>query len=78
MSSNPLLHVKPHELPSQVALAFATAGHGEHELPHEVVEVSSAQVLPQRWKPTSHEKSHEAPLQIDTAFGGVLHGAQVL
>ncbi len=62
-------------MPSQVAVAFAGAAHGVHELvPHEAVLELLAQAPPHTWKPTLHEKPHDVPLQVADEFAGGAHG----
>jgi hypothetical protein len=45
----PGLQVKPHDLPSQVALPFAGFAHGVQEAPHVVVLVLATHCGPQAW-----------------------------
>lgn len=46
-----MLHAKPHEMPSHVALALGTDGHGPHAAPHVVDDVLLTHEAPHRWKP---------------------------
>lgn len=46
---------------------------GEHEVPHEEIDVSSAHVAPHAWKPESHVKPHTPPVQIALPFAGTGH-----
>jgi hypothetical protein len=75
---NPPLHVKPQLVPSHVAIAFAGGMHCVQLVPHDCVEVLSAQVPPQSWKPPLHVKPHVAPSHIAIAFAGGTHGVQLI
>jgi hypothetical protein len=68
------LHAKPHEVPSQVAVALAGTAHGVHIAPQVAGSVLAAQTPPQSWKPALHAKLQLVPLQVAVALAGALHG----
>lgn len=46
---NPVLHVKPHVAPSQVAVALPGGAHAEQDTPQELTLLSATHAPPQRW-----------------------------
>jgi len=72
------LHEKPHETPSQVAVAFAGgAGHATQETaPQEFTLVLLTQAPLQLWKPALQVNPHETPLQVAVALAGGTHAVQ--
>jgi hypothetical protein len=72
----PELQLRPHDVPSHVAVPLVVPGHAVHEDPQPLTEVFATQALPHRWYPTLQVKSHAVPLQIGVAFAGVVQVAQ--
>jgi len=54
-------HTKPQLVPSHVATACGSTGHGAQAAPHVEALTSLAHAVPQRWKLESHVRPH-APL----------------
>jgi hypothetical protein len=51
----------PQRAATQVAVPLSGAGHGLHEVPHDVVAVFDAQMVPQAWVPTGHMNAQRPP-----------------
>jgi hypothetical protein len=67
--------MKPHAVPSQVAVPLAGAVHAVHEdEPQLLTLVLATQVDPHRWKPLLHAKPQLVPLQVAVALAGAVHG----
>jgi hypothetical protein len=68
------LHVKPQLVPLHVAVAFAGAEHGVHDVPQVLTLVSSTQAPEQSWKPLTHENPHAAgvPPHVGIALATVV------
>lgn len=45
----PALHVKPHDVPSQVATEFAGGTHAEHDAPQFAIDVLFTHAAPHWW-----------------------------
>jgi hypothetical protein len=61
----------PHDVPSQVAVPFAGAGHAVHDDgPQLDTAMLLTQAPPQSWNPVMHVKPQEMPSQVATALGG--------
>jgi hypothetical protein len=72
-------HRPPQVVPSHVASPPVGATHGVHDVPHVVGNLSSAQTLPQRWKPALQVKPQVAPSQVAlAALAGMGQGAQLV
>jgi hypothetical protein len=71
----PLPQVKPHAVPSQVAVELAGGVQAEHDVvPQLATAVLDTQVEPHTWKPELQAKPHVVPLQVAVAFVGAVHG----
>lgn len=75
----PGLQVMPQFIPSQVVVAFPSAGHGVQLLvPHEATSVFSTHALPHRCEPLRQESTHIPLLQLVVPFvGGGGHTVQL-
>ena len=66
--------VKPHEVPSQVAVAFAGGVQAVHDVaPQLEVLPFETHALPHRWKPALQVKPHLVPSQVGLALAGAAH-----
>ena len=64
--------MKPHDVPSQVAVAFAGGAQAVHDVaPQLDVLPFETHPVPHRWKPVLQVKPHAVPLQVAVAFAGV-------
>jgi hypothetical protein len=70
----PVGHWPPQTVPSQVAVPLVGAGHAVHEDPHELVDWSLAQVVPQTWYPALQVKPHFVPSHVAVPCAGVTQG----
>ena len=67
--------VKPHAVPSQVAVPLAGAVHAVHDdAPQLPTLVLATQVEPHRWNPLLHAKPQLVPLHVALALVGAVHG----
>lgn len=67
--------MKPHAVPSHVAVPLTGATHGVHREPQLFTSVLATHTPPQRWYPASQEKPHKPAMQVAVAFaGGTAHG----
>jgi hypothetical protein len=67
--------VKPHAVPSQVAVPLAGAVHAvQDDEPQLLTLVLATQAVPHRWYPLLHAKPQLVPLQVAVAFAGAVHG----
>jgi hypothetical protein len=69
----PALHVKSQLAPSQVAVAFAGAVQGVHELPQLAIDVFERHWPEQSWKPLLHATPQLVPSQVAVPSGGAWH-----
>jgi len=67
------VQVNPHDVPLQVAVAFAGGTHGVHDVPQVLVLEFEEQVPLQLWKPLLQAKPHEVPSQVAVALVGAEH-----
>ena len=72
------MQVNPQLVPLQVALPFVGTAQAVQDAPHVRIEVLSAQVLPQAWKPVLHATPQLVPSQVAVPFVGVAQGVQEL
>ena len=64
--------MKPHVVPSQVALAFDGGVQAVHDVaPQLDVMPFETHAVPHRWKPLLHVEPHWVPSQVAVAFAGV-------
>jgi hypothetical protein len=70
-SAKPALQVNPHAPAAQLARALAGVGQGAQLVPQVATEVSLAQPVPQRWKPTLQAKSHAVPSHVAVPLDGI-------
>ena len=71
------MHVKPHDVPSQVAVALAGGMQAVHEVaPQLVTLVLRTQTPLHMWALELQTKPQAVPLQVDVAFAGGVHGTQ--
>ena len=75
--ANPELQLKPQLVPLHVAVALLGTEHAVQEVPHELMLMLSAHVVPHAWKAESHTKPQLAPLHVAVlALLGTGHGEQ--
>jgi hypothetical protein len=72
----PLGHWPPHTFPSQVAVPLVGTGHAVHADPHELVDWSLTQLVPQAWYPVLQVKPHCVPSHVAVPSAGAGQGAQ--
>jgi hypothetical protein len=71
------LHANPHDVPSQVAVAFAGALHAVHDVnPQLLTLLFSTHAEPHRCAPGLHVEPQLVPLHVAVALTGVGHGVQ--
>jgi hypothetical protein len=67
--------VKPHDVPSQVAVAFEGGVQAVHDVaPQLDVLPFDTHAVPHRWKPALQVKPHLVPSQVAVAFAGGTQG----
>ncbi len=71
--------MKPHDVPSQVAVPLAGGVQAAHAVdPQLLTSALLTQFAPHRWKPALQTKPHEVPLHVAVALAGAVHGEQEL
>ena len=68
------MQIIPQEVPLQVALPLAGAGHGLHEVPQVAVLLLPAHAPPQACNPLLQVNPQLFPSQVATLFAGGLQG----
>jgi hypothetical protein len=67
------LQVKPHVVPSHVALPLVGTAHGVQSAPQLETLLLETHAPPQSWNPALHVYPHEVPSHVAVAFAGMEH-----